>query len=97
MIDKLVNFMSTIHIDAIDQFADRVGLSSIFASVGLTMTKGEILVVQPWGLTDYALAISCVGGVLFIIEKILVIYIRYKESKKVAKEASQKKKSRKLP
>jgi len=97
MLNKMVNFISNIHIDAIDQFADRLGLSSIAASLGLTMAKGTELAMQPWGLTDYALAISCVGGVLFIIEKILVIFIRYKESKKIAKEESQKKKSRKIP
>ena len=91
------NIISNIHIDAIDQFADRVGLSSIAASLGLTVTKGVEVSLSPWGLTDYALAISCIGGVLFIIEKLLVIYLRYKESKKVAKEESKNKKSRNIP
>lgn len=95
MIDKMVELFRNIHIDAMNQFADRLGFASITSSLGLTMAKGSIPV--PWGLTDYALLISCVGGILFIIEKILVIYLRYKESKELAKTEKQKRKSRKIP
>ena len=97
MLDKILVLMQSTNIDAIDQFADRLGLSSIAASIGLTISKGAEVVAQPWVLTDYALAISCVGGVLFIIEKVLVIYIRYKEGKKVAEAEKQNKKSRNIP
>lgn len=95
MLDKILVLMENSNIDAIDQFADRLGLTSILTSVGLTVQKG--VVEQPWALTDYALAISCIGGVLFIIEKLFVIYIRYKESKRISKEEKQDKKSRKIP
>ncbi len=95
MITKTLAFFTAGNIDAIDQFANRLGLSSIAASLGLTISKG--MVAQPWVLTDYALLISCVGGVLFIIEKLFVIYIRYRESQQIAKDAKQKRKSRNLP
>ena len=95
MLEKTVEFMNRISVDALDQFADKLGLSSIFASVGLSVAQD--VVDKPWVLTDYALLISAVGGVLFIIEKVFVIYLRYKESKKIAKAEKQKNKSRNLP
>lgn len=95
MIDKIVKFFDSVSIDTIDQFADRLGLTSIFTTLGLTAAEGVIY--QPWVLTDYALLISCAGGILFIIEKLIVIYIRYKESKLLAKKEAQKRKSRNLP
>lgn len=95
MIVRIVELIKTIDLETLDQFSNRMGLTSIFTSVGLTAAEG--LVYQPWALTDYALMISCVGGVLFIIEKLFVIYLRYKESKRVAKKDKQKHKSRKLP
>ncbi len=88
MLDKIAEFIEKINLETFDQFADRLGLTSIFTTVGLTATEG--LIYQPWELTDYALIISCVGGVLFIIEKIIVIYLRYKESKRVSKKGYKK-------
>lgn len=84
MITKVLNFFTSIGLDSIDQIADRIGLSSIATSVGVTAT--EALTGSTWHLTDYALLISAIGGILFIVEKILVIYLRYKESKKVSHE-----------
>lgn len=81
MIDKIVKFFESVNIETFDQFADRLGLTSIATTLGLTATEG--VVYQPWALTDYALLISCAGGLLFIIEKLIVIYIRYKESKRI--------------
>ena len=83
MIDKITSIIRTIDIETIDQFADKFGLTSIFASLGII--AGEGVIYQPWALTDYALIISCVGGILFIIEKVFVIYLRYKENKRVTK------------
>ena len=95
MLNKAIDFFNNIHIDAIDQFADKVGLTTIFTSLGLTATQE--VVSQPWVLTDYALLISAIGGILFIIEKVFVIYLRYKESRRISRSAKQKKKSRNLP
>ena len=96
MLSNLITFITSFNIDTIDQFADRVGLTSIAASIGLTITKG--VVDQPWELTDYALLISCVGGLLFIVEKLFVIYLRYKESKQLAqKDQKRTRNSRNLP
>ena len=88
MIVKITEFIKTINLETVDQFADRLGLTSIFTSVGLTAAEG--LIYQPWALTDYALIISCIGGVLFIIEKSFVIFLRYKESKRVSKKGYKK-------
>lgn len=95
MLERIAEFLKITNLETIDQFADKLGLTSIFTTIGLTATEG--LIYQPWALTDYALIISCVGGVLFIIEKIIVIYLRYKESKRVSKLNTKKRKSRKIP
>lgn len=83
MIAKVIEFFTPTGLDSIDQIADRIGLSSIAASVGVTATEA---LGATWHLADYALLISAIGGILFIIEKIFMIYLRYKESKKVSHE-----------
>jgi len=83
MIAKVINFFTSIGLESIDQIADRIGLSSIAASLGITANEA---LGSTWHLADYALLISALGGILFIIEKIFVIYLRYKESKKVSHE-----------
>jgi len=83
MLDKVIAFFTSIGLDSIDQIADRIGLSSIAASLGITANEA---LGSTWHLADYALFISAIGGILFIIEKIFVIYLRYKESKKISHE-----------
>ena len=95
MIDKIIELLRTFNVETIDQFADKLGLTSIFASLGIIATEG--VVYQPWVLTDYALIISCVGGILFIIEKLFVLYLRYKENKRANQDEKRKRKSRRLP
>lgn len=55
--------------------ADKVGLTSIATTVGITTAKQADVIADSvsWGMADYALAVSMVGGVLFAIEKIIVI------------------------
>jgi len=91
MISKITNLATAMNIDALDQIADRIGLTTIASSLGITMAQESI---ASWTLTEYALIISAVGGVLFIIEKLLVIYLRFQESRKAAKDAATTKKSR---
>lgn len=95
MLPRFIEFFKSINVEALDVFADRIGLTSIFASLGLTVAQD--IAVQPWAMTDYALMISCIGGVLFIIEKLILIYIRYRQSRKISQAEKQKKKSRNLP
>jgi len=58
---------------------DKIGMSAIASTVGLTTAqKSEIIpettwFLASWVMTDYALAISMITGVLFGIEKILTI------------------------
>ena len=70
-------FLSTI--------ADKVGISSIAATVGITTAKEAELIASSaeWGMTDYGLMISIIVSVLFGIEKILSIYEKIKAIKKV--------------
>lgn len=89
MLAKFIELSKSINIDALDVFADRVGLTSIFTTVGITVAQD--MIVTPWGLTDYALVISCIGGSLFIIEKMILIYIRIREARKITKEEKKNK------
>ena len=58
---------------------DKVGMTAIASTVGLTTAqKTEVIpettmLLSHWVMTDYALAISMVTGILFGIEKILTI------------------------
>lgn len=68
---------------------DKIGVIAIGSSVGLTTAqKAEAIpettwILANWVMTDYALAISMITGVLFGIEKIVNIYFKFKsESKK---------------
>tara|TARA_R110002096_G_C14661910_1_gene728342 strand:- start:27518 stop:27805 length:288 start_codon:yes stop_codon:yes gene_type:complete len=95
MLSKIYNSAMNISLETLDQIADRLGLSSIISTVGITVVK-EVTETS-WVLADYALLISAIGGVLFCIEKLFVIYHRCREAKVEAKKDKQKKKSRKLP
>ena len=97
MISKVLNLFQGASLDLIDQMADKLGLSSIAASLGITITQDLAQVAQPWTMTDYALLISAIGGILFIIEKIFVIYLRYKESRRITEETKRVTKRRNLP
>lgn len=71
--------------------SNRLGLSSIVVTVGTTkaqaadIANGLINTPLIWDITgaDIALLISSIGGILFSIEKVFVIYLRYKESKRL--------------
>jgi len=63
--------------------ADKLGMTSIATTVGITTAKQAEVIEQSlsWGMTDYALAVSMIGGTLFAIEKILIIYEKIKQRK----------------
>ena len=103
MFNSILEKFNIASLDIVDSIADRLGLSSIAVSIGATISQGlekvpeEITtaaVQVPWAATDYALLISGIGGVLFIIEKLIVIYIRIREATKIKR---QQRKARKLP
>lgn len=76
-------------LEMIDSLFNRIGLGSITLT-GIATVAPEVEVIaevvaeatiQNWTLA--ALVISAIGGCLFIIEKVFMIYIRYKQSKKI--------------
>lgn len=64
---------------------DKIGMSAIASTVGLTTAqKGELLpkttmFMSDWVMTDYALAISMITGVLFGVEKIVNITLKLRD------------------
>lgn len=96
MIHNIIEKINGASLDLIDSLADKLGLSSIVTSVGITtIVQGGPNV--PWAFTDYVLLISAISGILFIIEKIIVIYIRIRQATILESKEAQKKKSRGLP
>lgn len=95
MISKIYNSAINVSFETLDQIADKLGLTSIASTVGLTVAT-EVAETS-WVLTDYALLISAIGGVLFCIEKLFTIYLRCKEARAETQKEKHKKKSRKLP
>lgn len=67
--------------------SDKIGFSSIATTVGIKTAEHTQIIEKTieWSATDYALMISMIGGVLFIIEKLLAI-------KGLLKKNSEKKK-----
>ena len=66
----------------VDTIANRVGLPSIGASALIVSAEEAVETAMPFINTEYALAISMVGGVLFSIEKLVVIYLRFQANKR---------------
>ena len=62
--------------------ADKIGISSIATTVGITTAKNSEVIQSSvsWGMADYALALSMFGGALFAIEKIIVIHEKVKKN-----------------
>lgn len=64
---------------------DKIGVSAIASTVGLTTAQEADIIpkttmlTSEWVMTDYALAISMVSGVLFGIEKIVNITIKIRD------------------
>ena len=65
--------------DMLQPLIDKIGVAAIAATVTLTTAQESdlipqtILPISTWGMTDYALAISMITGILFGIEKLLNI------------------------
>lgn len=81
MLDYLTKLFNEDHLEVIDKLFNRIGLGSIGTTAGVTYVQAaqevqEIATI--WGLPQYALLISAIGGVLFCIEKAIVIYFRLK-------------------
>jgi hypothetical protein len=70
-------------LEIIDRIANRIGLGSITTAVGASAVQAQeqtqqVVEIANSGLVTYALVISAIGGILFIIEKAIVIYLRIK-------------------
>ena len=101
MLFFLLGKLNGASIDLVDNAANKLGFGTILTSIGLTVSQEvsaqttiEQVLSAPWALTDYALMISGIGGVLFIIEKLIVIYIRIRQAKRLERAEH---KSRGLP
>lgn len=101
MIFFLLGKLNGASIDLVDTAANKLGFGTILTSIGITVSQEvsaqntlEQVLSSPWVLTDYALMISGIGGMLFIIEKLIVIYIRIRQAKRLERAEH---KSRGLP
>ena len=67
---KLLNAMMHPSTELIDVIANRVGLTSIASTVGITTAaeKGVIEITSAWSWPGVALIISMLGGLLFIVK-----------------------------
>jgi len=71
-------FFSTDTIEIIDRIANRIGFASMTTAVGINAAEAQEMVdIASSGTAQTAIIVSIVGGVLFIIEKLLVIYLRW--------------------
>ena len=83
MILTIVEKINNMSFEFIDSMADKIGLSSIATSVGVVASQE--MSHPNWVFADYALLISLIGGSLFIIEKLIVIYLRLREAARLEK------------
>lgn len=72
---------------------ERLGLGSILTTFGIKSAEAAEMVelsdtwmISSWGMPDYALAISMIGGVIFIINQILTAKIARETLKKFKRE-----------
>lgn len=73
MFDKLVELIDSDKFEVVDGFFNKMGFGSLATSLGVFFSEISTLDVGQW-----AVIISLIGGLLFCIEKGLVIYIRLK-------------------
>ncbi len=90
-------------LEIIDPVMNRIGLGSIATALGIEVAKVKEVIPEvvegTWVLADYALALSIVGSVLFIIDKIMVIYLNMKaqyEKKTIELACYENKKIKKI-
>ena len=76
--------------DLVDKMFNRIGLSSAAVTVTTATAQAseaapliDSAVLYSLSYADLALVVSSIGGVLFIVEKVIVIYIRYRELKRL--------------
>jgi hypothetical protein len=88
MSDEILKIITSEASDMLQPLIDKIGVGAIAATVTLTTAQESdlipqtILPVSTWGMTDYALAISMITGVLFGIEKIINIVFKIKDRNK---------------
>jgi hypothetical protein len=75
---------------------DKIGMMAIASTVGLTTAQKNdyipetTMFLSDWVMTDYALAISMITGILFGAEKIVNIYFKIKAERKESKDTPDK-------
>lgn len=73
MFDRIVKLIDSDKFEVVDGFFNKMGFGSLATSLGVFFSELSTLDVGQW-----AVIISLIGGLLFCIEKGLVIYIRLK-------------------
>ena len=81
-----------------DNLIERFGLGSILTTLGIKSAEAaEIVelsdswVISTWGMPEWALMVSMVGGVMFIINQILARKIAQEILKKLRRENENEK------
>ena len=89
MLVTIKALLSKSNLELIDPIMNKIGFSSVTTTFGIQAAKAQEIippeVATVWGLSEYALALSIIGSILFIIEKVIVLYHRLKSSKKSEK------------
>lgn len=92
MLSKLTELIASDKFDFIDGIFNKIGLGSMATSFGLFFSKFPQLDSLQW-----AAIISLIGGLLFCIEKGLVIYIRLKNIQDIKQSHKDDKTPEDLP
>ena len=68
---------------------EQVGLGSIFTTIGIKVAAAAEVVelnnswaIADWGMPNWALLISMVGGITFIASNLFNMYLAYKKNKR---------------
>ena len=85
MLPKAAQWLASLDLDVIDGIADKVGMGSLITAGVATLT--DVLPQEP---ATYAIIVSIIAGICVIIEKSLLIYIRYHDIKEHHKKDCEK-------
>lgn len=92
MLLTIIEKISNTSLDIVDSIANKIGLLSIGTSAGVVASQEvsptiqQVILQSNWLFSDYALLISLIGGSLFIVEKLIVIYLRIREAARLEKD-----------
>lgn len=70
--------------EAVSHLIDRVGWASVATTVGIKAGQQTELIESAgsWAMADYALMVSMVGGLTFILKNLVEVYFKIRDRKK---------------